>query len=135
MARDASRWFSGRVVAALLLLTAALSPTTVVGQAVGTYGVACADTAYFEDRIRHSPVELYLKIPDRRAAQELLRRLGPDMTEIEADALLLLYTPDAPYRMGIVAMAGGCALETGYMAMKMKVDQTLAGLLHEGLIE
>lgn len=113
MARDAWGWFSGRIVAALLLLTAALSPTAVVGHAAGTYGVACADTAYFEDRIRHSPVELYLKIPDQREARELLRRLGPDMTDIEADVLLLLYTPDAPYRMGIVAMADGCPLETG----------------------
>lgn len=128
-------WGAGWVAAALVLLAAGPLPARAGGQAGGTYGVACADVAYFERRIRHSPVELYLEIPDRHAARELIRRLAPERADIAADALLLLYTPEAPYRMGIVPLADGCLLETGFIATKMYVDQTLAGLLHEGLID
>jgi hypothetical protein len=34
-----------------------------------------------------------------------------------------------------VRFADGCALDTGFVGPKMAIDQVLAGLLHDGLID
>lgn len=123
------------VAALALSLGFSMWPETARGQDSGAYGVACADTAYFNRELQHSPVELYLRISDPRAARAFLRRVGPAVADIGADAVILLYNPLGADRIGVVPFADGCALETGFMGDKMQVDQMLAGMLHDGLIE
>ena len=120
------------------LLALAIAPAAAQDAAdpdKGGYGVACADRAYFAQETRGSPVEQYLRIDAPEAARAFLKRTTGGKRADEVDAVIVLHTPSEGERVGVVPFADGCALDTGFMGPKMAIDQVLAGMLHDGLIE
>jgi hypothetical protein len=126
------RWGGGALAVGVLAL---LAVSTAAAQDVGGYGVACADRAYFAQETRNSPVETYVQIDEPDAARAFLRQATGGAPAAEVDAVLVLHAPDGGARVGVVPFADGCALDAGFMGPKMAIDQVLAGLLHDGLIE
>jgi hypothetical protein len=101
----------------------------------GGYGVACADRAYFAEETKNSPVELYVRIDAPRAARAFLERTTGGRPAAGVDAVIVLHTPGEGARVGVVPFAGGCALDAGFLGQKLAIDQVLARMLHDGLIE
>ncbi|MBK1670302.1 hypothetical protein CKO28_19950 [Rhodovibrio sodomensis] len=112
-----------------------LGMSCAAAQQTGGYGVACADHAYFDRRMRGSPVELYVRIDDPQAVRRFLRQATGGVPQANVESLIVLHAPDGGARVGVVPFADGCALDTGFMGPKMAIDQVLAGLLHDGLID
>lgn len=127
---------AGRGLAAAFVLSClSVFAGPAAAQQTGGYGVACADGAYFDARMRQSPVELYIRIDEPMAAQRFLRQATGGTPDSTVDALIVLYTPAGGSRVGVIPFAEGCALEAGFLSPKMAVDQVLAGLLHQGLLD
>ena len=127
------RGWGGRALAVGVLALTAAAPAAA--QDAGGYGVACADRAYFTEKTRNSPVETYVRIDAPDAARAFLRQATDGALAAEVDAVLVLHAPDGGARVGVVPFADGCALDAGFMGPKMAIDQVLAGLLHDGLID
>jgi hypothetical protein len=104
-------------------------------QDAGGYGVACADRAYFAQETRESPVEQYVRIDAPAAARAFLTRTTGGAPADQVDAVIVLHMPGQGDRVGVVPFADGCALDTGFLGPKMAIDQVLAGMLHDGLID
>lgn len=126
------RWGGGTLAIGVVALMTAWPAAAQDG---GGYGVACADRTYFAEETRNSPVETYVRIDESEAARAFLRQATGGAPAGEVDAVLVLHAPDGGDRVGVVPFADGCALDAGFMGPKMAIDQVLAGLLHDGLIE
>ena len=120
---------------AAVLIAALTAPWTAGAQDAGGYGVACADRAYFAQETRNSPVELYLRIDEPAAARAFLAEATGGAPTNDVDAVIVLHTPGEGERVGVVPFADGCALDSGFLGPKLAIDQVLAGMLHDGLIE
>jgi hypothetical protein len=127
------RLLAGALAAFWITALGAAAPASA--QDAGGYGVACADRAYFAQETRNSPVELYVRIDAPEAARAFLRQTTGGAPADAVDAVLVLHAPDGSARVGVVPFADGCALDTGFVGPKMAIDQVLAGLLHDGLID
>lgn len=124
-----------QMIAMLMGGLLALATTPAPAQDAGGYGVACADRAYFSNETRGSPVELYVRIDAPQAAQAFLQQTTGGAPAPEVDEVLVLHTPDGGAQVGVVPFSDGCALDAGFLGQKMVIDQVLAGMLHDGLID
>jgi hypothetical protein len=127
------RLLAGALAAFWITALGAAAPASA--QDAGGYGVACADRAYFAQETRNSSVEFYFRIDAHEAARAFLRQTPGGAPADAVDAVLVLHAPDGRARVGVVPFADGCALDTGFVGPKMAIDQVLAGLLHDGLID
>lgn len=100
-----------------------------------SYGVACADRAFFRERIKDSPVEVYARASGAEASRYFYTSVRAGLPAQEVDEVLFLYNPEKRDMIGAIPFVDGCALETTVMGVKVQIDQILAGMLHHGYIE